>query len=209
MPRKLSETVIINSFQEKHGGHYQYLQFPKIFNLSTIIDIICPIHGVFQQKIRKHKEGQGCPKCGHRRTTDHTLISRTEWLRRFESVHGKGKYDYSKVPKIVLQNVKVEIYCPEHNNTFFMKPDIHWRFKQGCFKCGHIKKGQSRKMNLITRRKYEQQAKAIHGLAFEYSELPLEFSLNDNIIIYCNEHNHIFFCKAKDHLNGTKCQHTS
>jgi hypothetical protein len=46
------------------------------------------------------------------------------------------------------------------------------------------------------------KARAVHGLAFEYSELPAEFSLNDNIIIYSNEHGRVFFCVAKEHLNG-------
>ena len=39
-------------------------------------------------------------------------------------------------------------------------------------------------LNLIGRREYQQKATAVHGLLYEYSELPQEFSLNDNIIIF-------------------------
>jgi hypothetical protein len=35
--------------------------------------------------------------------------------------------------------------------------------------------------------------------------LPMEFNLMDTIILYCNEHDHAFFCVAQDHLNGKGC----
>jgi hypothetical protein len=120
-------------------------------------------------------------------------------------VHGRGKYDYSKVPESLRQDIKIEIFCPEHNVSFYQIPIQHWKQRQGCPKCGRGKGWERRKQNLITRHEFELKARVVHGLAFEYSELPLEFSLNDNIIIYCNEHDHAFFCKAQEHLDGKGC----
>jgi hypothetical protein len=34
----------------------------------------------------------------------------------------------------------------------------------------------------------------------------MEFSLNDSVIIFCNEHNHAFFYVAQDHLDGKGVQ---
>jgi hypothetical protein len=133
------------------------------------------------------------------------MLGRAEWIRRFESVHGRGMYDYSRVSEDMKQSDKIEILCPEHNVAFYQTPIQHWQRRQGCPKCGIEKIHEKCKLNMITRREFESKARAIHGPLFEYTELPLEFSLNDNIIIYCNAHNHVFFIKARDHLEGKGC----
>jgi hypothetical protein len=202
---KLSEQTILDTFREKHGTKYRYPPFPEEFKTITSISIICPVHGEFHQSILNHMRGQGCPKCGHAKSSEGHCLSRSLWIQRFESVHGRGKYDYSKVPESLRQDTRIEIFCPEHNVSFYQIPIQHWKQRQGCPKCGRGKGWDKRRQNLITRHEFELRARAIHGLAFEYSELPLEFSLNDNIIIYCNEHNHAFFCVAQDHLNGKGC----
>jgi hypothetical protein len=198
---KLSEQDILNAFRDRHGNKYQY-RFPEKFTANSVITIVCPVHGEFRQPITHHMSGQRCLKCAHERIHESGLLSRSKWIRRFESVHGRRKYDYSKVPDTVRQRDKIEIYCPEHNITFYQTPTQHWRRKQGCPKCGIEKQNETRKLNLITRRKFVPQARAVHGPAFEYSELPLEFSLNDSIIIYSNEHGRVFFCMAREHLDG-------
>jgi hypothetical protein len=202
---KLSEQEIMDIFSAKHGNKYHY-HFPDKFTVNSSITIVCPVHGEFRQSIMHHMEGQGCRKCACKRIKDSQRLSRAEWIRRFESVHGRGKYDYSKVPENVRQYDKVAIYCFEHDTTFYQTPTQHWRRGQGCPKCGIEKHSRNMKQNLITRREFEQRARAVHGLLFEYSELPYEFSLNDNIIIYNNEHNRVFFCAAKEHLEGKGCE---
>lgn len=204
--QKLSEQAILDIFRDRHGNKYNYPAFPDTFTVKSHITIICPIHGAFHQTIESHLGGSGCRKCAHIKINELNRIGRAEWIRRFESVHGRGNYDYSKVPENVQQNTKMELYCPEHTISFFQTPVQHWRFRQGCPKCGIGKQWEKRKQKIITRWEFEQRARAVHGLAFEYSELPLEFSLNDTIIIYCNEHGHVFFCAAKEHLAGKGCE---
>jgi len=208
MSKKLTEDSVLESFRQIHGNRYQYPPLPKTIKTASVIDIICPVHGNFKQRISLHKIGQGCPECGRERTKTERpqfALGREEWIRRFESVHGRGKYDYSKVPDNVVQRIKIEIYCPEHNVTFYQTPGTHWKLGKGCPKCGIAKRIESQQQKMITRREFELRAKAIHGDAFEYSELPQEFSLYDSIIIYCNEHEHIFFCGAEEHLLGKGC----
>ena len=200
MRKNLSEEEILSSFRRVHGNKYQYPPFPESFQVISFIDIVCSIHGSFRQSIVRHKRGQGCFECGkqkRRGEREKVALGRDEWIKRFEEVHGRGKYDYSNVPYNVRQKNKIEIFYPEHNVTFYQNPIQHWRLRQGCPKCGFIKQWENRRQNMINRREFEKQAKDIHGLAFEYSQLPHEFSLNDNIIIYCNEHDHVFFCIAR------------
>jgi hypothetical protein len=207
MPVGIKETreQTLADFRKTHGDHYQYPSIPEFPKAVLYIDIVCPIHGVFRQRICDHKFGNGCPKCGNQKKGDSSRLGHAEWIRRFESVHGKGKYDYSKVPKNIKMDDRMEIYCPEHNITFYETPDEHWRHKRGCPKCGVLKGKERRKLQLITRREFEKRARAIHGMVYEYSELPQEFSINDTIIIFCNEHEHIFFCVAQEHLYGKGC----
>lgn len=47
----------------KHGGKYCYSKSDYINN-HTRVDIICPIHGLFQQTPRAHLSGKGCFECG-------------------------------------------------------------------------------------------------------------------------------------------------
>jgi hypothetical protein len=202
---KFSEQALLDLYKDIHGNKYKYPPFPNTFSTHSPIAIICPIHGEFHQTIARHLKGKGCQKCGLAKTHEKNKLGRSEWIQRFESVHGRGTYDYSKIPEDITQSDKIEIFCYEHNTIFYQSPIRHWKRRQGCPKCGIQKKQENEKLNLITRREFEQKARAIHGLLFEYSELPLEFSLNDNIILYCNEHNHIFFCVAKDHLDGKGC----
>ena len=200
-----SESALVDAFRKKHGYAYQYLPFPEAFTTKTRVTIVCPIHGEFQQLIERHLRGQGCAKCFAVRNGVNRRLGRSAWIRRFESVHGRGKYDYAKVTEDIQQYEKIEIFCPDHNVTFYQSPHQHWRCRQGCPKCGRLKMSETIKKKLITRRKYERRARAVHGPLFEYSQLPDEFSLYDTIIIFCNEHNHIFFCVAKEHLEGKRC----
>jgi len=203
--KKLSEGELITAFRLRHGDKYQYAPFPKPFRIQTVIDIVCPIHGSFRQSIWNHKSGQGCPQCGNAKNTKRKMLGRDEWVRRFESVHGRGKYDYSRVQNDLKMTDRMEIYCPEHGVAFFQTPDLHWRFRQGCPVCAIGKRAEAWKRRMISRREFERRARAAHGLAYEYTELPAEFSLKDSIIIYCNEHDHVFFCGAQDHLKGKGC----
>ena len=47
---------------KKHGGKYDYSLVDYI-DSTTKIKIICPFHGVFNQRPVNHLRGCGCPKC--------------------------------------------------------------------------------------------------------------------------------------------------
>lgn len=59
--RKTTEQFI-NEANKIHGNKYNYSQ-TEYFGCFANIKIICPKHGVFEQKPNNHLRGGGCPKC--------------------------------------------------------------------------------------------------------------------------------------------------
>ena len=95
------------------------------------VKIICPLHGVFEQKPDKHLSGSGCKLCGIEARRRQRMLSTEEFIRRSKEIHG-DKYDYSKSIYVAALE-KVEIICPRHG-SFFQDAAAHMSGK-GCLKC--------------------------------------------------------------------------
>lgn len=52
---------VLTLFKEKHGDTYEYIISDS--RVESHMTVICKKHGEFEQKIKKHLEGQGCKKC--------------------------------------------------------------------------------------------------------------------------------------------------
>lgn len=98
--RKTTEQFIEKS-RSVHGDKYDYSKTVyKGYNEK--VTIICPKHGEFQKKPRKHNgnSGQGCQKCS--REGQGILVgkinsfTKDKFIERARSIHG-DKFDYSKV----------------------------------------------------------------------------------------------------------------
>lgn len=63
--RKLTKDEILKKFNKKHTNKYDYSLFNYSIDTTTksSIDIICPNHGVFNQRISHHLNSTGCPSC--------------------------------------------------------------------------------------------------------------------------------------------------
>lgn len=59
--------ILKERFLEKHGSKYAY-NFENYVNFSSQIEITCPVHGLFRQRIKDHLKGKGCIKCGNLET---------------------------------------------------------------------------------------------------------------------------------------------
>ena len=63
---KQTKPIVVEEFVKRankiHGNKYDYSKVDYI-NSQTKIKIICPIHGVFEQKPANHLRGAGCSKC--------------------------------------------------------------------------------------------------------------------------------------------------
>jgi endogenous inhibitor of DNA gyrase (YacG/DUF329 family) len=180
---KYTTEQLLQIFNSKHGNKYTYPPDLTVFKARDKIPILCPIkeHGVFYQKIFNHMKGQGCPKCGRIVVRESHILKREVWIERFEKLHGRGKYDYSKLPQYPGADKEFPIYCIEHDIFFNQTPNHHLYFKQGCPKCGAVNRWKKIHADFIIRKEFINRAQTRNGLGYEYINLPKEFSLNDTI----------------------------
>lgn len=134
-------------------------------NNHTKIKIICPIHGVFEQKPNDHLRGHGCKHC-----YDDTNIKKQIFIDRSNVLHN-NKYDYSLV-NYINSYTDVIIICPVHGE-FLQNPNNHMS-QNGCPICNESK-GELEIRNLLEKHniKYEYQktfddCKHIKSLTFDF-----------------------------------------
>lgn len=58
----------ISKIKAIHGDRYDY-SLTEYINTETKVKIICPIHGMFEQRPKCHERGKGCAKCRNDNTT--------------------------------------------------------------------------------------------------------------------------------------------
>ena len=107
-----------------HGDKYDY-SLTNYVNNKTKIKVICPIHGVFEQRPDSHLKNFGCSKCGYKK------MSQQEFIDKANKIHN-NKYNYSET---IFENIKlkVKIVCPIHG-VFEQNAHSHLS-GEGCPKC--------------------------------------------------------------------------
>jgi hypothetical protein len=155
-------------------------------NTYTKIKIICPVHGIFEQRTSNHLRGQGCKQCGGTKK-----LTTEEFIKKAKTIHG-DKYDYNLVD---YKNTytKVKIICPIHG-VFKQKPSDHLR-NNGCPECSGTKK--------LTTKEFIEKAKAVHGDKYDYSLVKYK-NTKTKVKIICPIHN-TFEQRPNSHLKGFGC----
>lgn len=183
-----NKKLTIEDFTKKanllHNNKFNY-SLVKFKNNDSLIEIVCPSHGLFTQILNKHLKGYGCNKCNH----DNRRTKIEDFIEKSNIIHN-NKYDYSLV-EYKTTNTKVRIICKEHG-IFEKTPKVHLK-GEGCKKCIYITKGEFiKKCNLI------------HNNKYNYQNI-LYINLGKKINIICPEHGE-FQQRAADHLKGSGCQ---
>lgn len=133
MPRKLTQEEFLERAKERHGDRYDY-SLVEYRGKDSIITIICPKHGPFQQIAGDHiYNGSGCKECANEKLRAERSRSLAEFIKEARRVHG-DKYDYSLV-NYVNDRTLVDIICPKHG-IFQIKPCKHILRGHGCRACG-------------------------------------------------------------------------
>jgi hypothetical protein len=177
-----SKEKFLEKAKEIHGDKYDY-SLINYKNISTNINIICPMHGEFEQSPNIHiSKKSGCPKCyGNKKLTNHEIIE------KFSKVHGT-KYDYSLVEYKNLRT-KIKIICPEHGK-FEQSPNIHKN--HGCPLCAKI-----------YTENFIQNAKIVHNNKYDYSLVDY-INAKKEVNIICPKHG-TFKQIPNNHLSGKGC----
>lgn len=60
--KQLTSQDFIEKSKKYHGEKYDY-SLVEYINCESIVKIICPFHGIFEQRAYNHSTGIGCPHC--------------------------------------------------------------------------------------------------------------------------------------------------
>ncbi len=132
---------VITEAEAKHNGKYDY-SLVQYRILTDVVTIICPIHGKFEQKVRYHLRGCGCPECAYNITRKITNITRygvehptqnkeikdkqqATWIKHYGGHPKQTKEVQDKYEETCLKNHGVK--SPMHSKILREKQ------KQSCF----------------------------------------------------------------------------
>lgn len=190
--RKKSKKEYIEIFNKKHNNKYDY-SLMNYINNSIKIKIICPNHGIFEQRPNDHRNS-GCPKC--------QKIQLSDFIKNSNIIHN-NKFDYSLIKNIKNNKQKVKIICNEHG-IFEQRVDNHIN-GIGCKKCTY-------KSYYIGVKKFIINSNNIHRNKYDYSLVYKNYvDQHSKVKIICDKHG-IFEQIASNHTSGNgcpKCKETS
>lgn len=163
---------------------------------KKVVSIICPTHGVFNQKAFNHLSGNGCYLCGNESTIINNTKTTDEFIKEAISIHG-GRYNYDLV-QYKGSVTEIIIVCNIHGE-FKQMPGVHL-LGCGCRRCGvESAKLLTIKGNL----KFINEAMECHGNKYTYEKVNYTNALV-KVIITCQVHGD-FDQRPDDHIHGHGC----
>lgn len=181
---KKDTDCFIRDAVKTHGHRFDYSK-AKYVNSMTKLDIICPVHGDFQQLPPNHVRGEGCPRCSG--SGSH---NRASWIMEAKRKHG-NRYDYSSVFEYKYGE-KLTIICHIHG-PFDQDARSHLR-GIGCPRCG---------LDQMDTVSFIERSKLVHAERYDYNTVVYNNSYT-KVRIKCREHGH-FEQAPSSHLIGNGC----
>lgn len=167
----------------KHNNKFDYSLVDFKTN-KDYVKIICPIHGIFEQRVDMHLNRNGCPKCtGKNRTKE-------EFIQLANKIHG-NKYDYS-MSEYINSEHKIKIKCNKCGTIFQQKPWVHLK-NHGCPHC-KMSKGELIIENILNKYKIEF-----------IPQYKTEWLKKQSIDFYIPKYNIAIEVQGEQHLNPNKC----
>jgi hypothetical protein len=203
MPKKLTQTQIIERFNKIHNNFYDYSKVNYV-NDNVKVLIACPIHGEFKQRPADHaRQKQGCPQCGIIKNTDSKRHGLENFIKILEKKTSKQFVENLDFTEAVYKSMheKIKLTCRSSNNKFWQVPSslVKGICCVSCNKNKHIIKQAPRKT-----KEFIQKAKKIHGNLYDYSKTIFK-GYKEQVDIICKIHGS-FKQKMSDHISGCGCQ---
>lgn len=193
------KSLNLDGFLEKanivHNNKYDYSKVVYTNNKEKI-DIICPIHGLFNQRITDHINGQhGCLEC----TMETIRMSTDEFIIKANKKHeNKYIYDAEKI-NFKTNKDKVNITCERHG-VFSQKVNTHLN-GAGCPSCSESK-GEFSIRNYLDNKNIQFKVQKTFKECKNINMLRFDFYLPN--INTCIEFNGIQHYEKVDFFGGTK-----
>ena len=194
---KKGEEYFLEKFNTIHNGKYKYPNF-KYNSNRDIIDIECPVHGIFKQSINNHSVGKGCNKCGRDKTGLAKRSKLEDLLISFKEKHGDN-YGYDRFTEFKPSHEKIDIFCKKHQEYFSQSINSHKK-GTGCPKCGREKAELAK---YCTQEKFLEQVIKKHGDLYDLSLVEYKDS-KTKVKIICRFHG-IFEIQPGNFKQGKGC----
>ncbi len=130
MSKRRTTEEFIEECTNIHNGKYDY-SLVTYKSKEDKVQIICPIHGVFEQVAKLHLKGSGCPKCSYIYRSNLYRKTKEEFIEEANKIHNNFFY-YDKF-EYINAHTKSIITCPIHGD-FEQNPNDHLMGK-GCPHC--------------------------------------------------------------------------
>ena len=143
-------------------------------NNKTNINLICPIHGIFNQRPSEHLNGKGCKLCGNIKTSKKLKSNLGSFIAKAKLIHN-DKFDYSDI-NYINNKTKIKIICPIHGE-FEQTPNNHLK-GHGCVKCSY------KSNNIVL---FIKQVKLKHNNKYDYDK-SVYINNKTKLIITCPKH---------------------
>lgn len=106
---------------EIHNNKYDYSLCTEYNGNRTLMKIICPIHGEFEQKAYKHIGGQWCSACGEKikQQNRHNTLKKN-YIKQLIKKYPKfdfSIFDYEEK----LKTGKIKCICPKHGEIYLTR----------------------------------------------------------------------------------------
>lgn len=195
MPRPFDLQKALETAAEVHGGFYCYDRVQYKYARQKV-EIVCPDHGPFWQRIAHHINGHKCRKCAARALSAKVLPPFDEFKAAALAVHA-GRYGYPGQP-YAGKHSKVSVVCPEHG-PFLQRASRHLSGR-GCATCAQLGVSSARRLDTDT---FINRAKSVHGDKYDYA--PSHYTLSHRpLAIRCPEHGD-FWQQPANHTSGKGC----
>jgi hypothetical protein len=175
-----------------YGNKYDY-SLVEYKNALSKVNIICKVHGIFEQRASSHLQGNGCIKC----FTISSRLNINDFVNRSNIIH-INNYDYSLV-EYINNRTKVKIICKEHG-IFEQKPNNHLN-GNGCPICKESKGERIIRNFLINNNIKYIQEHTFNDCKFKF-KLPFDFYIPK--LKLCIEFNGEQHYKSFKYFGGNK-----
>ena len=207
----------IEKAKQIHNNYYDYSLVD--LDKDNAVTIICPIHGEFQQNMKDHLQGHGCPLCAYETISEKKKIKYTyeQLVNDGCDVH-QNKYTYP-VQDVRYLYDECTITCPIHGE-FKQKINSHINERKGCPKCGLDKFIGSQKYDLekvndlIKSNADKFKDIEFDILSYEKMTKPMEFKckicggvFKRPLTVFINENNKCIHC-SKEESSKQRCKTT-
>ena len=155
---------------------------------SDIVEIICPTHGKFNQRVDLILKNCVCKKCSNQKLVKNYSL----FLNKSNIIHN-FKYTYVDESYINM-STHMTIICPTHGE-FQQLPSVHEQ-GSGCPKCWLLK-------YKLTFEEFKKRSLKKHKNKYKYYEQHFN-SVADNVDIICSIHGK-FSQNINAHLQGSGC----